>query len=482
MKSRPRFNINAVAKTVVSSVLLAGIVAVAYGTLHYAGRPTQKAELSSESSAEHDSTSDAAHEISFRSIQKDPNPGERMASHLNRVVRIYFRAQAYLQKFDTHLDEATIRKDNFELESQQDYRKLQAARELMERERERIVYYYKRIWEVQRDSKSTRQELNSTLEMNQVIIRMLSESRKTSDRLPFMDLAADLKLSFAQIHKRSDRSIRLPHLAFANAADAKRFYNESMQNEMSLKAQQSETDHEVTGEVEQIALVWSHDDGEPITNERDPQSTNSAKYFPSSAGPGNVNGSGFTNWALTYDDGPHAKNTLAILANLKTYGHRATFFWLASLAPKMPTIVKAVKDAGMDLANHSYSHKQLTKGSTNRALEISKATEMLTKAYGQPVKLFRCPYGACGSNGSSVRSLIAREGMIHVGWNVDSLDWQDKNPASVLARVKKQMASKKGGIILFHDIQPHTVEATRRLMAEFQTKKARLYSVQELLN
>ncbi len=54
--------------------------------------------------------------------------------------------------------------------------------------------------------------------------------------------------------------------------------------------------------------------------------------------------------------------------------------------------------------------------------------------------------------------------MIHVFWNVDSLDWQDKDPASILARVKKLMAAEKRGIILMHDIHPQTVEAVKLLL------------------
>ena len=54
--------------------------------------------------------------------------------------------------------------------------------------------------------------------------------------------------------------------------------------------------------------------------------------------------------------------------------------------------------------------------------------------------------------------------MIHVFWNVDSLDWKDKNPETILARVKKAMAAEKKGIILFHDIHPQSVEASKLVL------------------
>ncbi|RYZ67721.1 MAG: polysaccharide deacetylase family protein, partial [Proteobacteria bacterium] len=147
---------------------------------------------------------------------------------------------------------------------------------------------------------------------------------------------------------------------------------------------------------------------------------------------------------------------------------KATFFELAKNVVAMPSLVKRVKAEGHALANHSYSHAQLTKlGASGLKKEIDDSTVVETKYFGFKPTLFRCPYGACGGNGSTIRKKIAAQGMVHVFWNVDSLDWQDKNAKSVYNRIKKQMSVQKRGIILCHDIHPQTVEATKMLMDDF---------------
>jgi peptidoglycan/xylan/chitin deacetylase (PgdA/CDA1 family) len=68
--------------------------------------------------------------------------------------------------------------------------------------------------------------------------------------------------------------------------------------------------------------------------------------------------------------------------------------------------------------------------------------------------------------------MIAAQGMVHVFWNVDSLDWQDKNPPKIINRVNMQMNARGRGVVLFHDIHPTTVTATKTLMQQWQAEKA----------
>ena len=54
--------------------------------------------------------------------------------------------------------------------------------------------------------------------------------------------------------------------------------------------------------------------------------------------------------------------------------------------------------------------------------------------------------------------------MLHVFWNVDTLDWQDKDPESVFKRAQKQMLQYNRGVVLFHDIHPQSVIASKKLV------------------
>ena len=67
--------------------------------------------------------------------------------------------------------------------------------------------------------------------------------------------------------------------------------------------------------------------------------------------------------------------------------------------------------------------------------------------------------------------MISDLGMIHVFWNVDTLDWQDKDPDSVVARAQKQMKAAGHGVILFHDIHPQSVIASKKLVEWSKTLK-----------
>jgi peptidoglycan/xylan/chitin deacetylase (PgdA/CDA1 family) len=187
---------------------------------------------------------------------------------------------------------------------------------------------------------------------------------------------------------------------------------------------------------------------------------------PSPGADGNISGYSFPErtWALTYDDGPSPRHTLPILDILQRFSVKATFFWVAQNLPGREEIVDKVKAGGMALANHSYTHANLPRlDAAALRKEVVASTDLQEQVYGERPRFFRCPYGA-GLNNALIRRLIADTGMIHVFWNVDSLDWQDKDPASILARVKAQMAKEKKGVILFHDIHAQTVETSKLLL------------------
>jgi peptidoglycan/xylan/chitin deacetylase (PgdA/CDA1 family) len=190
------------------------------------------------------------------------------------------------------------------------------------------------------------------------------------------------------------------------------------------------------------------------------------EIYPSPGANGNISGYNFPErtWALTYDDGPHGTHTNTILTNLTNYKVPATFFWLAQNIPANKSVVDRAKTLNVSLQNHSYTHANLPKISKSALeKEVISSSSLEETYYGAKPKFFRCPYGA-GLNSSTVRKMIADQGMIHVFWNVDSLDWQDKKPASILARVKTQMKKEKKGVILFHDIHSQSVQASKDLM------------------
>jgi len=182
---------------------------------------------------------------------------------------------------------------------------------------------------------------------------------------------------------------------------------------------------------------------------------------------------------LTFDDGPHRIYTEEIAAILKQYGVPAIFFSVgrnigsvdASGKAKLAAgaeISRKLKAAGYVLANHSYSHAQLSKQSGDSLKAEILNTDALLKAVdADRSPLFRFPYGAHNSEGLQT---LAGAHLKSVMWNIDSLDWADPVPGSIADRVLRAVDKEGRGIILFHDIHERTVKALPaildRLVAE----------------
>lgn len=188
----------------------------------------------------------------------------------------------------------------------------------------------------------------------------------------------------------------------------------------------------------------------------------SMKMTPKELPGKNITGSNYPDYtlSLTFDDGPHKGYTPKIINNLNNEGIKATFFWLVENVVNNKPLVSLAEQYDFPLENHSITHPNLTQlNDAKLKKEIVTSTEILNQIYRSPVQFFRCPYGA-GSNSYKIRKLIADQNLVHVLWNIDSLDWQDKNPATITQRVIKQIQLNKKGIILFHDIHPQSVEAS----------------------
>ena len=207
------------------------------------------------------------------------------------------------------------------------------------------------------------------------------------------------------------------------------------------------------------------------------------RFFPTVGPQGNIFGDEFPTgtWALTFDDGPLPRYSSIVLRNLQEHGMKATFCEVAQMAEDYPTMAKQIHDAGMGMCNHSFTHADLAKATPAQLVhEIVDSTQLLTAIWGEAPRFFRLPYGA-GLYDKAVRSLIAKQGMISLYWNVDSLDWADKNPESILARVSKEMALHRAGVVLFHDIHPQSVAASKLVMDKF-SKVFRWVTVPEIVN
>lgn len=212
---------------------------------------------------------------------------------------------------------------------------------------------------------------------------------------------------------------------------------------------------------------------------------NNKAFFPSATKAGNIIGTEFPAkvWSLTYDDGPGAQTSRKILSHLTLHKLKATFFQLTRNAKTLKGVSKEIRDAGMEIASHSYTHQQTPKlTQEQRDREIRVAALDLAELHEREIKFYRLPYGA-GVSTPDIRERIAKANLIHVFWSIDTLDWMAQAPSEIVARTLKQMKASKNdaGVILFHDIHERTVIASEEVMRYLKEDSRRVCLLDEIV-
>lgn len=177
--------------------------------------------------------------------------------------------------------------------------------------------------------------------------------------------------------------------------------------------------------------------------------------------------------ALTFDDGPHPKNTMKIIDLLNQYDAKATFFMLGNRVDFYPDIAKKVADEGHELGNHTWNHKDLSTLSKEEGIqEVEKTNEIIRSTTGRESTVFRPPYGAV--NGQVQNSISSPA----IFWTIDTLDWKSRNPNEILKIVKENV--KDGSIILMHDIHETSVQAVEPILKYLKAEGYEFVTVSEL--
>ncbi len=178
--------------------------------------------------------------------------------------------------------------------------------------------------------------------------------------------------------------------------------------------------------------------------------------------------------ALTFDDGPDARVTPQILAILKKYDVKATFFMVGKNVSRNPATVEKVYADGHEIGNHTWNHPKLTTlTKVNVKQEVDRTSNAIYAAIGQYPTVFRPPYGATSEQVRSVMSIPS------ILWSVDTLDWKHRNADKILAYVKASV--KDGSIILMHDIHQSTANGLENVILYLQQQGYELVTVSEIL-
>lgn len=184
--------------------------------------------------------------------------------------------------------------------------------------------------------------------------------------------------------------------------------------------------------------------------------------------------------AITFDDGPHPQNTPRLLDMLKERGIKATFFLIGKSAATWPDVVKRIVAEGHEVANHTWTHPQLTHLKDSKVMdELQTTHDAIVKACGTAPILYRPPYGA---------ATLGQRKMIHdhlqyptILWDVDPEDWRaPRSVAKVHDRILEQ--TRPGSIILCHDIHQPTVDAMPSTLDDLKARGFQFVTVTQLIN
>ena len=183
--------------------------------------------------------------------------------------------------------------------------------------------------------------------------------------------------------------------------------------------------------------------------------------------------------ALTFDAAWGNEDTARILDILKKHKVQATFFMTGDWVEKYPEEVKAVKEAGHDLANHSATHRSMIGlEKEEQRQEILSVHEKVLELTGEEMRLFRVPYD--NYDDEIIRNIQAC-GYYPIQWSVDSLDWKDYGVKDIVETVLESRELKNGAIILLHNGTKYTAEALDDLLTELEKKGYQMVPVSKLI-
>jgi peptidoglycan/xylan/chitin deacetylase (PgdA/CDA1 family) len=152
--------------------------------------------------------------------------------------------------------------------------------------------------------------------------------------------------------------------------------------------------------------------------------------------------------ALSFDDGPDPRWTPQILQILNEEGIKATFCVIGYVAQRFPDLVKAERDQGHVLCDHTQHHMlhMDTKPHDVVVAEIDQCHRYLTSLLGTPPPIYRAPGGFLSPD---VISVARGEGMRVLGWSIDPHDYERPPPDEILNRILPKV--RPGSVILLHD-------------------------------
>jgi peptidoglycan/xylan/chitin deacetylase (PgdA/CDA1 family) len=157
--------------------------------------------------------------------------------------------------------------------------------------------------------------------------------------------------------------------------------------------------------------------------------------------------------ALTFDDGPHAQGTPAVLEILAGAGVSATFFLVGEQVLRNPSLPGEILAAGHTIGLHCHRHRNLLRLAPWQVRDdLRRALAVIEDASGVSPALYRPPYGVL--NASALR-LARRAGWRTLLWTHWGRDWEKRATPESIARLVTDGVTE-GSVLLLHDADDYS--------------------------
>ncbi|MCC6443622.1 MAG: polysaccharide deacetylase family protein [Armatimonadetes bacterium] len=180
--------------------------------------------------------------------------------------------------------------------------------------------------------------------------------------------------------------------------------------------------------------------------------------------------------ALTFDDGPHPDYTPRLLAILRKYHVKATFFVVGFMAEKHPELIEAEAAAGEEIGNHTYHHVNLTRIPENEVrTEWQACNDVIQAITGKAMTTCRPPGG---DYDAAVIQAAQEQGLTTVLWTDDPADYARPSDAVLEQRTLSRI--RNGAVILLHDGVQQTIDILPQIIERLQRQGYRFQTASEM--
>jgi len=170
--------------------------------------------------------------------------------------------------------------------------------------------------------------------------------------------------------------------------------------------------------------------------------------------------------ALTFDDGPKPGMTEPLLELLTEAKAPSTFFVIGRHVTANPRLAKKITEAGMEIANHSYTHRNLARLTPSELeQEIVQTQAAVLFATGKLPHFLRPP----GGNWSdAVATSVQKWGVTAGFWTVDVYGAEVINAQEVAKMVLEQV--RPGSVVLMHNGKANTLQSLPTILRELKRR------------